>query len=70
LSPLALAAASNYASLEPGYYRFFVRVADSSSDQALRSDMPASVEFTILPPVWAQLWFRAAAAVFIGVNLS
>ena len=44
----------NYAELAPGSYRFLVR-AVSANGRASRS--PASVSFTILPPVWKRGWF-------------
>jgi PAS domain S-box-containing protein len=53
----------NYASLSPGAYRFLVRAlgADGAFSQS-----PATVDFTILPPVWRRWWFMALAAMLIG----
>jgi two-component sensor histidine kinase len=48
-----------YASLSPGAYRFLVRA--STSDGAI-SPQPASVAFTILPPLWRTWWFLLACA--------
>ena len=46
--------AVNYASLAPGSYRFLVRAVNSD---ALVSEMPATVLFTVLPPIWGRWWF-------------
>jgi signal transduction histidine kinase len=43
----------NYAELAPGSYRFLVRAVDVDG----HSSSPASVSFTILPPVWKRWWF-------------
>jgi ligand-binding sensor domain-containing protein/two-component sensor histidine kinase len=48
-----------YASLSPGRYRFLVRAV--SSDGAT-SPQPATLEFTILPPLWRTWWFLSACA--------
>ena len=45
-----------YATLSAGSYRFVVRAA--ASDGTL-SDTPATVTFTILPPIWRRWWFLA-----------
>jgi ligand-binding sensor domain-containing protein/signal transduction histidine kinase len=44
----------DYASLQPGVYRFLVRavLADGTV-----SERPAQLSFTILPPVWRRWWF-------------
>jgi signal transduction histidine kinase len=44
-----------YATLSPGSYRFVVRAV--ASDGAF-SQKPATMEFTILPPIWQRWWFR------------
>src|SRR5262249_59360002 len=44
----------SYANLAPGTYRFLVRAV--TADGAT-STVPASVAFTILPPVWRRWWF-------------
>lgn len=49
----------NYAHLAPGTYRFMVRAVTSDG---LTSESPASVRFTILPPIWQRWWFLASAA--------
>ena len=46
----------NYAELAPGSYRFLVRAVNADGRV---SPMPASVTFTILPPVWKRAWFLA-----------
>jgi PAS domain S-box-containing protein len=53
----------SYPNLAPGSYRFLVRGVDA--DGAV-SAKPASVWFTILPPVWRRGWFLITAAVLIG----
>jgi len=47
-----------FAKLAPGSYRILLRAI--SSNGAV-SALPASVEFTILPPVWQRWWFLALA---------
>ena len=54
----------NYASLSPGMYRFVVRAV--GSDGAL-SQRPATVEFTILRPVWQRWWFQGMSALGLVV---
>jgi ligand-binding sensor domain-containing protein len=49
----------NYAELAPGSYRFLVRAVDPDGQA---SQAPASVTFTILPPVWKRGWFLGALA--------
>jgi ligand-binding sensor domain-containing protein/two-component sensor histidine kinase len=44
----------NYAELAPGSYRFLVRAVNADRTS---SRVPASVTFTILPPVWKRAWF-------------
>ena len=53
----------NYARLAPGRYRFLVRAITTDG---VESPRPASVEFTILPPIFARWWFLAAAAVLLA----
>jgi ligand-binding sensor domain-containing protein len=49
-----------YASLSPGSYRFLVRAVASAGAV---SREPASVSFTILPPLWLRWWFLVACGV-------
>ncbi len=44
----------NFANLAPRSYRFLVRAVSSTGNM---SSAPASVTFTILPPVWRRWWF-------------
>jgi hypothetical protein len=44
----------NYPSLVPGRYRFLVRAVNSDGVGSLQ---PATVTFTILPPIWQRWWF-------------
>jgi signal transduction histidine kinase len=46
----------NFANLPPGSYRFVVRAV---SADGVPSSAPASVEFTIVPPLWQRWWFVA-----------
>lgn len=54
----------NFPSLSPGSYRFLVR---SVTPSGVASASPASVSFTILPPLWQRWWFLAGAVVLLGV---
>ena len=49
----------NYAELAPGSYRFLVRAVNEDGQA---SQVPASVTFTILPPVWKRGWFLGTLA--------
>jgi ligand-binding sensor domain-containing protein/two-component sensor histidine kinase len=53
----------NYASLSPGTYRFLVRAV---SPDGIASPTPATVAFTILPPVWQRWWFLTLVALFLA----
>jgi ligand-binding sensor domain-containing protein/signal transduction histidine kinase len=44
----------NYANLSPGRYRFAVKALDSDGQGSVA---PATLSFTILPPVWQRGWF-------------
>jgi signal transduction histidine kinase len=50
----------NFANLAPGAYRFVVRAV---SADGVPSPQPATVEFTILPPIWRRGWFLVLASV-------
>ncbi len=54
----------NYASLSPGHYRFVVRAVTADGSPNPRT---ATVEFTILPPIWQRWWFRGSGV--LGVIL-
>jgi len=49
----------NYANLSAGDYRFTVKALDSDGQE---SPVPATVSFTILPPLWQRSWFLALCA--------
>jgi signal transduction histidine kinase len=53
-----------YANLRPGHYTFHVRGVNSDG---LVSDRPASITFTILPPLWLRWWFLTLAALALGL---
>jgi signal transduction histidine kinase len=57
--PLTTQRTVNYASLKPGSYRFLVRAVNSAG---ISGSVPASIAFTILPPVWQRSWFLALCA--------
>jgi signal transduction histidine kinase/ligand-binding sensor domain-containing protein len=52
-----------YASLPSGRYTFVVRAMNSDG---IVSDHPASMAFTILPPLWLRWWFLTLAALALG----
>lgn len=56
----------SYASLGPGDYRFVVRAVNADG---LISPTPASVVFTILPPMWRQWWFLALASILVTLGV-
>ena len=51
------------ASLAPGKYRFLVRAVNTDG---IITPEPASISFTILPPIWQRWWFLTLAAIAIG----
>jgi len=53
----------NYANLSPGHYRFVVRAV---TDDGALSQKPATVEFTILRPVWQRWWFLTLATLVVA----
>ena len=53
-SPPSTLRTVNYASLAPGTYRF---ACAPSTPTRMASDTPASVSFTVLPPIWGRWWF-------------
>ena len=53
----------NYASLASGSYRFLVRAVNSD---AMVSDTPASLTFTVLPPIWWRWWFITLVALAVA----
>ena len=52
----------NYPSLAPGHYRFLVRAVNSDG---VASQQPATVTFTILPPIWQRWWFITLIALMM-----
>ena len=59
-SPLTDQRSVNFAKLAPGSYRFMVRAVNTDG---VSSPQPATVEFTVMKPLWAQWWFFAAMAI-------
>jgi signal transduction histidine kinase/ligand-binding sensor domain-containing protein len=53
-----------YGQLASGAYRFLVRAINS---EGMTSPQPASVAFTMLPPVWLSRWFLSLAALAAGM---
>ena len=54
----------NFSNLAPGAYRFLVRATNADN---VFSETPASLSFTILPPVWQRWWFISSTALLIGL---
>ena len=54
--------AVNYANLAPGAYRFVVRAMNAEGQF---SPTAASVEFTILSPIWQRPWFLSIIAMLV-----
>ena len=54
----------NYASLSPGRYRFMVQAVTADG---IISPTPATIAFTILPPLWQRWWFITLAALLVGL---
>ena len=52
----------NYANLRPGSYRFLVRAVNADG---IVSNEPASIAFTIVPPVWQRWWFIGLVALLL-----
>jgi len=55
------------ASLAPGSYRFEVRAVDASGQSSLR---PATVRFTMPPPIWRRWWFLTALGLALAALLA
>ncbi|MGB7925071.1 MAG: two-component regulator propeller domain-containing protein [Pyrinomonadaceae bacterium] len=56
----------NYANLSPGTYRFLVRAVNASN---IYSQMPAAVDFRILPPVYRRWWFLTLCAALVALTV-
>jgi ligand-binding sensor domain-containing protein/two-component sensor histidine kinase len=56
--------AVNFSNLAPGAYRFLVRATNADG---VLSETPASLSFTILPPVWQRWWFISLTAALLGL---
>jgi ligand-binding sensor domain-containing protein/two-component sensor histidine kinase len=54
----------NYASLSPGRYQFQVRAVTSEGSI---SPAPATITFTILPPLWQRWWFVSLALILTAL---
>ncbi len=54
----------NLASLQPGSYRFLVQAINADG---ATSETPASVSFTVLPPVWQRWWFLIPAVALVAL---
>ena len=62
--PMTTLLTVNYASLAPGTYRFLVRARNAEGQF---SPTAASVEFTILAPIWQRWWFVAIVGALAGL---
>lgn len=58
--------AVNYASLAPGRYRFLVRAVNSDG---VASSTPATITFTVLPPIWQRPWFLLLVAIAAAAGI-
>jgi signal transduction histidine kinase len=58
--------AVNYASLSPGSYVFKVRAVNA---EGLYSTAPATVSFTLRPPIWRRAWFLALVCLAAGLGV-
>jgi two-component sensor histidine kinase len=54
----------NYAGLSPGSYRFMVRAVTADG---MTSPTPATIAFTILPPIWRRWWFITLGVMLTGL---
>lgn len=54
----------SFARLAPGKYRFLVRAVNAAG---VSSSSPATITFSILPPIWQRWWFVALAGIAIGL---
>jgi len=54
----------NFASLSPGRYRLLVRAVNS---EGVVSTEPASITFTILPPIWQRWWFLTLTLMLVAL---
>src|SRR5207302_2949239 len=57
----------NYASLSSGRYQFQVRAV--TSDGSI-SPSPATITFTILPPLWERWWFVTLVVLTLGLAVA
>lgn len=55
----------NYAGLSPGKYQFMVRAV--TADGSI-SPTPATITFTILPPLWQRWWFVTLVVLTFGLG--
>ncbi len=62
--PLTDQRSVNYANLSPGSYHFLVQAV---SADGLVSPSPASITFSILPPIWQRWWFLALLVLLVGL---
>lgn len=63
-SPPTAQRSVNFARLAPGSYRFLVRAVNADGVSSLH---PATLEFIVMKPLWAQWWFVAATALATGL---
>lgn len=62
-SPPSAERTINFASLAPGSYRFLVQTVNTDG---VSSPQPATLEFTVMKPIWARWWFLAAMSLTAG----
>jgi signal transduction histidine kinase/ligand-binding sensor domain-containing protein len=62
--PVTEATTVTFANLTPGTYKFLVRAVNSEGGVI---DVPATVSFTIVPPIWLRTWFVLLSALALAV---
>jgi signal transduction histidine kinase len=64
--PLTTQRSVNYANLSPGHYRFLVLAVNA---EGINSQSPASLEFTILAPIWRRWWFLTFVVLVLALAI-
>ncbi|MBM4152790.1 MAG: hypothetical protein FJ220_04620, partial [Kiritimatiellaceae bacterium] len=63
-SPYSRETGQTFLSLEDGHHQLEVRARDRSFNV---DPTPARIEFTVVPPVWKQLWFISLISFLVGL---
>jgi len=62
-NPLTKTTATTYTNIPPGTYTFKVK---SANNDGVWNVEPTTITFTILPPLWQTVWFRALMILLLG----